>query len=63
MVPSSLSGKLHAVLTRGYPKGREDWKRIRDDVSPFLEEARELDLLTEENLLIALGDKLAPGSP
>ena len=103
---SLLAGKLHAVLTRKYTKGRDlydlmwylaspdwpppnlhllnhalcqtgwqgdeltghswrqavlahlqavDWKQARDDVAPFLERTRELDLITLETFEGLLG--------
>ncbi|MBI3926205.1 MAG: nucleotidyl transferase AbiEii/AbiGii toxin family protein [Armatimonadetes bacterium] len=102
-----FSGKLHAVLQRAYPKGRDyydllwyltstdwpepnlehlnqalrqtgwtggtvtpdnwrsrvaarvrslDWGRIRSDVTPFLENPPEADLLREDTLLSLLGE-------
>lgn len=102
--PSSLlAGKLHAVLQRAYPKGRDiydliwylsdrswpppnlvllnnalrqtggepldeatwrsriaekvrelNWERVTLDVAPFLEDAREIELVTRENVLALL---------
>jgi hypothetical protein len=101
---SLLAGKLHAILQRPYPKGRDlydliwylsdrawpapnlmllnnalrqtgwnepldeatwkaqvaekirglDWERVTSDVRPFLEDAREIDLVTRENVLSLL---------
>ncbi|MGQ9903779.1 MAG: nucleotidyl transferase AbiEii/AbiGii toxin family protein [Anaerolineae bacterium] len=105
--PSLLAGKLHAILSRPYAKGRDwydllwhlsdpawpppnlvmlnnaleqtgwqgprltltnwraavrrrardlDWKRVADDVRPFLETGAEADLLTKATVLSAFGD-------
>ncbi len=102
---SLLAGKLHAILQRSYPKGRDlydliwylsdrawpppnlvllnnalqqtgwsgpplveetwrsraaekvrdlDWERVVPDVAPFLEDAREIELVTRENVLSLL---------
>jgi predicted nucleotidyltransferase component of viral defense system len=102
---SLLAGKLHAILQRPYPKGRDlydliwylsdrswptpnlvllnnalqqtewsggalteetwrsrvaervralDWEKVALDVKPFLEDAREIDLVTHENVLALL---------
>ena len=46
-----MADKIHALITRGYPKGR-DWL----DVQPFLERPEEATMLRLDYMQSALSD-------